>query len=281
MASGTRQTLYFKYMDVIKRIAEEENIEINGAFFEELFMNDFLSKDKNFKVHLLNYYSKDSDLDFRDCLARLTELMAYNPEYTEYDNIDFVKVVRAAIGDSPWFSETELHNHYTGDYSLDNKHTYVDSAFSVFENAINMVLDNKKFAKENNIEEPWTLKASDKRYNEIINKEEYYSEEGLNSLEIRIKKIRKELNTDLAPGFILDMIIANWDFLWNFKSTYEAIEYCIRLASNISDNPSILKQLRAFTLKDSTEKQASKIMNETFKNEKLHERLLEYFNRIN
>ena len=124
--TGTRQTFYLKTFEGMKELAEEEQIEVNGATFEDLFWNEYSGGDKNYTLQIKWLYNGNQNLE--NTLQNMTELMAYSEGYMKKENIDFLQVVRDAIGSSDWTDE----DVYKGDYHLGNREYHLDNVFDIF-----------------------------------------------------------------------------------------------------------------------------------------------------
>lgn len=74
MNTGKRLTLYFRYMDEMRKISEEENIQMNGSMLEELFFQRYLGENENLSVLLKLYYS--GQMTYRNMLSGIIEYLA-------------------------------------------------------------------------------------------------------------------------------------------------------------------------------------------------------------
>lgn len=259
--TGTRQTFYLKTFEGMKELAEEEQIEVNGATFEDLFWNEYSGGDKNYTLQIKWLYNGDQNLE--NTLQNMTELMAYSEGYMKKENIDFLQVVRDAIGSSDWTDE----DVYKGDYQLGNREYHLDNVFDIFYIIADEIKRHKELAETPMFKEqdkkPWDIPASDNRRKELLRDASIYSEAAIESFLQKEKNIRAELSKGVTPGRAIDLIIENWDYLWNYSSTYEAIEYCIVLTRRLTDKPMIRKKLRQFTKRISSEKQILNIIVES------------------
>lgn len=243
---GKGQTYYFKSLDAIKKIANEERIEVNGAMFEELFWEKYVGSNKIYKGYMKELYGNEKTL--RQIVINILDVMAYSTEYMNKQNLDFVKIVRDIIGSTVWYSPTD---NYT-DYTLDNRETRVNNITNILstivrelENRSNIVEKIPVFKNMN----PWEITVQDDRYAEILKNKVNYTPEKIAEFKIKEEKLRLSLNDDkILPGKILDLIVENWDYIWNFSSAYEAIEYCVVLSKDLCDKPLIRKKMRTFFL---------------------------------
>ncbi len=257
MGIGTRQTYYFKNLPGLKKLAEEEHEEVNGSTFEDLYWKSRIGDDPQYSRFIIYLYTEART--FRECLRDMVQTMAYSPSYMSETNIEFVKVVRSAIGNSDWIESEKEETYHPGDYRLNSRKRYIDGVFDIYQNIIRGINDNIEILEnspilKNNGYEPWTLPVGDDRYKKILTESSNYTEEAIGKFQYQYDTIEKELATNITPGQALDLIMANWNYLWQFSVTYEAIEYCIVLSNTLTDNPLIRKQLRNFCQQISLEK---------------------------
>lgn len=287
MGKGMRQTFYFKSLPGMKKVAEEEGEDVNGSVLETLYWNQYAGNDPNYRDYILLYYN--GDISLKDCMQGMIHVMAYTPGYMKKDNLEFVKCVRDVIGGSEWITPAQDSKHEAGDYALGNREYHLDYVFNVFDNILWQIKNNIEFINSTPIIEgtdykPWTLTAQDKRYKEVLSDQSNYTNEGIQQLEYRIRMIRKELEGEISPGRAMELIISNWDYLWQFKTTYEGIEYCLLLSRHLTEKPAIRRQLRHFAKKDSEEKNIINIYIETAVKkeviEQSNERLSKYAKKL-
>lgn len=256
--TGTRQTFYLKTFEGMKKLADEEQIEVNGATFEDLFWCEYSGGDKNYTRQITRLYNGEQN--FVHTLQNMTELMAYSEGYMKKENIEFLQVVRDAIGSSGWTDE----DVYKGDYHVGNREFQLDQIFDIFHIITDEINRNIELAETPLFKEqgkkPWEIPASDNRRKELLRNASIYSEAAIESLLQKEKVIRAELDSGVTPGRALDLIIENWEYLWNYTSTYEAVEYCIVLSRQLTDKPLIRKKLRQFTKRVSSENQILNII---------------------
>lgn len=256
--TGTRQTFYLKTFEGMKMLAEEEQIEVNGATFEALFWSEYSGSDKNYTRQITRLYNEEQD--FEHTLQNMTELMAYSDGYIKKENIEFLQVVRDAIGSSGWTDE----DVYKGDYHVGNREFQLDQIFDIFHIIADEIKRNIELAETPLFKEqgkkPWEIPASDNRRKELLRNASIYSEAAIESFLHKEKSIKAELSKGITPGQAIDLIIENWEYLWNYTSTYEAVEYCIVLSRQLTDKPMIRKKLRQFTKRVSSENQILNII---------------------
>ena len=256
--TGTRQTFYLKTFEGMKKLADEEQIEVNGATFEDLFWREYSGGDRNFTQQIKWLYNDEQDLEHT--LQNMTEIMAYNEGYIKKENIEFLQVVRDAIGSSDWTDK----DVYKGDYHVGNREFQLDQIFDIFHIITDEINRNINLAETPIFNEqgtkPWEIPASDNRRKELLSDTSIYSEAAIESFLHKEKSIKAELNSGVTPGRAIDLITENWTYLWNYTSTYEAIEYCIVLSRQLTDKPMIRKKLRQFTKQVSSENQILNII---------------------
>lgn len=251
--TGTRQTFYLKTYDGMKKLAEEEQIEVNGATFEALFWSEYSGGDKNYSRQITRLYNGEQN--FEHTLQNMTEIMAYSEGYMKKENIEFLQVVRDSIGLSDWTDK----DVYKGDYHVGNREFHLDQIFDIFYTITDEIKRHKELVEtpvlKQQGKEPWEIPTSDNRLKDILKDASNYSEAAIESFLQKEKIIKAELNSGVTPGRAIELIIENWEYLWNYTSTYEAIEYCIVLSRQLTDKPMIRKKLRTFAKRVSSEKQ--------------------------
>lgn len=249
MASGQRQTYYFKDLNAIKEIAKEENLEVNGSTFEELFWDKYAGTDETYKSKLKALYSGEQTL--RDTIMNVLETMAYNTRYMKKDNLEFIKVVREVVGTAEWF---DPEDNYT-DYRLDNRKTRVDNVADILGVIVRELEHRSNMVKEPIFSsmKPWEIEVQDSRYATVLKDESNYDEVKIAEFKMKEAKLRASFTNDITPGKALDLIIEHWDYMWNFSSVYEAVEYCITLSDKLNDKPLIRRKMRTFFINQSAQ----------------------------
>lgn len=246
MATGKRQTYYFKTLDAMKEIAKEEQIEVNGSMLEALFWERYVGLDNTYKGYMKELYTGEKTL--RQVIINILDVMAYSEEHMNKNNLEFVKIVRDILGSSVWYNPSD---NYT-DYTLDNRETRVNNIANILgtivrelENRSNIVEKTPIFQDMN----PWELTVQDERYSEILKNKDNYTQSKIKEFKIKEEELRFSLNDDnILPRKVLDLIIENWDYFWRFSSVYEAVEYCVILSKELCDKPLIRKKMRTFFL---------------------------------
>ncbi len=252
MANGKRATLYFKNYESLKNIAEEENIELNGATLEQVYLNLHLGEDEKYQFYLKSLYN--GDIDLRETLSRMIRLQAYNDNYMRKDNIELVKVIRDATGTSQWYKD----GRYAGDYALERREYYIDCMSEIYGAIARMIERNINLSESKGFEEykdtPWRIPSQDLRYKKTLQDKNNYSRTVIQLFLQREADFKSEVEASTRPGQILDLLLNGWEYFWNFKTTYEAIEFCLALTENISDNALIRKRVREFSRNYSMDK---------------------------
>lgn len=247
MGTGQRQTHYFKDLNAIKEVAKEENIEVNGSTFEELFWDKYVGNDETYKSKLKALYSGEQTL--KETIMNILDTMAYTPKYMVKDNIEFIKVVREAVGTADWFDPKD---NYT-DYRLNNRETRVDNIADILGVIVRELEHRSNMVKEPIFSslKPWEIAVQDGRYSEILKDESNYNEVKIAEFKMKEEKLREAFNDDITPGKALDLIIEYWDYMWNFSHVYEAVEYCVTLTEKLTDKPLIRRKMRTFFINQS------------------------------
>lgn len=263
MGTGTRQTFYYKTLKGMRCLAEEEGIDLNGSLLEELFWDKYTGTDESYAVCMKNLY--DGSRDLKQTLAGILEIMAYSDGHMVKENINFMRIVRDCIGSSEWCDKGENYK----DFRIDNKWRFVDELANIFASLANELEQRKAFVKDNTImneTEPWDtsfLPATDKRREQFLSNKVNYENDAIEAFRIRGKILKEELRGNASPGRVLELIIGNWDFFWNYSSAYEAAEYCITL-SDINDRPLLRTRMRKFFQDVSERQRTVKLTVESF-----------------
>ena len=245
MNTGKRLTLYFRYMDEMRKISEEENIQMNGSMLEELFFQRYLGENENLSVLLKLYYS--GQMTYRNMLSGIIEYLAYDSEHRKSQNLEFLKLMIEIVGSSDWRSGNVIE----GDYTNRNRKDHVDRIFNIMD-ILKMHIQERKDLCESspalkaaNIK-PWTMEVNDQTKVDILTKKETYEDMYIEMLDHRRDTILRELNNGVTPGRALELIAENWEYLYPYQSTYEAIEYCAKIAENLNENNILKKKIRRF-----------------------------------
>ena len=177
----------------------------------------------------------------------MLEMEAYDISYMQKNNKTLISIIRDSIGTSKWAERSQI-NWECGDYIYSTRESSIDYAFNAIDAVIFHLKNNLSVYKENeSFGKPWTWPVGDSRHAEILTNENYYKPGAIEQLEQRLTQIRKRLEGDITPGEAIDLILENWDYLWNYNTTYEAVEACVLLADHIADNKIIRRRLRDFS----------------------------------
>lgn len=253
MATPVKKTFYYTELDAINRVAKEDDIDVNGAYFQKLFFDKHMGNDEQIQRILIRFYN--DDINIKEVFMHVLDMMAYTPKYVKRGNVEFIKVIREAVGTADWY---DSEDNYT-DFRLDNRKTRLDVVADVLgtivaelEGRIKIVQDMPALKDM----QPWELPVQDERYAEILKNEANYGEAQIAEFKIKESKIRAAFTEDITPGRALDVIIEYWPYLWNFAFVYEAVQYCITLVKSLNDKPTIRKKMRAFFINQSAERAA-------------------------
>ena len=278
MATPIKKTYYYTELDAINRIAQEEDIDVNGALFQKLFFDKKLGTDEQIQRILISFYN--GEINIKEVFMHILDMMAYTPKYMKQDNVELIKVIRETVGAADWY---DPEDNYT-DYRLDNRKTRLDVVADVLGTIVDEIEGRIRLIKDMPAlkeMKPWELPVQDERYSEILKNEANYSEAKIAEFKIKESKIKAAFTEDITPGRALDIIIEYWQYLWNFSFVYEAVQYCITLTKSLNDKPMIRKKMRAFFINQSAERAAINLTVEHVISESQHkagtwQRLLAY-----
>lgn len=234
----------------MRRLAEEEGIDLNGSLLEDLFWNEYTGTDEAYTFLMKNLYEGSRNL--KQTMTGVLETMAYSEGHMVKDNVEFMKIVRDCIGSSDW---CENDANYT-DFRIDNRWRFVDTLADIFCILADELERRKSFVGTALIMrdvKPWDtslLPVTDKRREAFLTDEANYENDAVEAFRFRGQSLKKTFEDNVTPGRVIDLIIENWDFFWNYSCTYEATEYCVTL-SNISDRPLFRKRMRKFFREES------------------------------
>ena len=245
MGKGIRQTFYFKDLEAMKNLAEDENMEVNGSTFEDLFWEKYAGSDANYKAIARELYSNDSKIG--KCYQDVLQMMGYRDEYLDRNNLDFIKIIRESLNGAAWDNNEDTN--FT-DYRIENREFHIDNLSGIFKTIVTQLEFRKKFVNESKLlsEEltPWDMTVQDERYKDILMTEANYSDKAIENFKYIAQSFEEGLKQAITPKEVVDIIITNWEYLWNFASTYEAVEYCVVLANKLIDKPIIKRKIREF-----------------------------------
>ena len=95
--------------------------------------------------------------------------------------------------------------------------------------------------------EAYKFPVQDTRYTAVLKNPENYDEAVIDNFKQKEKNLRDALkDSHITPARVLDLIIENWEYMWNFSTVYEAVQYCVTLSSTLQDKPQIRKNMRNF-----------------------------------
>lgn len=170
----------------------------------------------------------NQDITIEDCLESIIETMAYLDYLRIKENKEIFPILEDLIAKSDWKSEwTEDCGDYDPDRSdlwLDCLYRCYDSKLRNFEASENTLkLMRKEITTENVLE-------MSKYHDSAITKEMYEKKDSLIKKRDHLKNIVE--SKVLSPAEALNLIKENWNFLYNWQSAYEAIEFCIIASTN-------------------------------------------------
>lgn len=223
----------------MQQICAEENEIFSHDILENLFWNAMFGADEDFQLILNDLYHGVKS--FRQSLFSILSIIAYNDKRHLIENIQLVKTIKQAVTGNDWKLARDSE---CGDYDPKCKNVWLNCIFSIYDNILNQINLRDEIAKNNtpfNNTNPWEIEIP----NAIpITKDIYFQK---NNISVKRESLKRQLNDpDVTPEIVVSLIGENFEYLYNYKSTYEALQFCILCCDEIADNPANRKSLRDF-----------------------------------
>lgn len=224
MSNGIRQTFYFKNLEMIRQIAEEESIEANGSTFEKTFFEKYIGDNDYYNKIMTDLYNQK--IDMKAAIMQIIEYMAYSDNSKVYKNLEFVKIIR----DITIFDNIASDIYKTNIYDIVSMLNYYAAKLEY-----NM----------NTHVEPWKLPICDEQLHIILKNPDNYNKNIIENIKLKENMLKNETHIS-TPIHVINAIIENWDYIWNRTFTYQHILYCLEHSNAIQDKPQIRKRIREF-----------------------------------
>lgn len=208
----------------------------------KIFLN-LLSKKKNFKTPRpstikCNYTCEDTSLELiiksyltdtrtaKDCLCRFIRRMAYRDCLRLKENEIIFPLMEDFLNEATWKSK---HTLDCGDYDPLRPEPWFRFIYSIYDNMLFDIYASEELLKI------WKQKITPESIMQVIQNPSITPEIYKNKDLLLLKK--EELETiinrnSFSPKEILLIIKENWNVLYHYQSTYEALEYCILCSEN-------------------------------------------------
>ena len=230
-----RFSLYLKERNEMEKLLKEEKLVLSSEVFEDCFWEKYIGTDRNFTFPLKNYYKGSSS--FQLTLVIITEVVAYDPVRRKPTCKTLADIVKQAVRGHSWVPE----NVWVGDYERDNKDRWLGCIYEILENVVEKIDLFSSIFKD---EYPWNSAAA-KEAN--ITKDVFLRR---NYLEICANNYKDKIqNNKLSPEQAVDLIIENFEFMYQNQSTYEALIFCLLMSNGLNEKEFIMHDLRNFCKK--------------------------------
>lgn len=185
------------------------------------------------------------EIDARDCLQTFIEHIAYDEDRRIKENEIILDLLEDFLQDATWKTEWTMD---CGDYDPTRPEPWLRCVYMAYSNKLyyvraaeeNLANEGKEITAEN-------IAKATSNWEISLTEEDY-----LNIAELKAKEnfLREKIcSGDFTPKEALLLVKDNWDLLYTYQSTYEAMEYCIAASENYATPKYFYSAFRDFGYK--------------------------------
>ncbi len=190
------------------------------------FKLNYACDDPSLEWHVKAYLSRN--ISAKKCLQSFIENMAYDENKRIKDNEIIFDILDDFLKNATWKTEWTID---CGDYNPSRPEPWLRCIYSIYSEKIFFMKEAEEFLKENGKDiTSKNIAAATVHWGMSVSEEEYLHKEDFVQKENQLRTIIE--SGDFTPYQALKMIKENWDYLYRYQSTYEAIEYCIAASEN-------------------------------------------------
>lgn len=163
------------------------------------------------------------EIDARDCLQTFIEHMAYDEDRRIKENEIIFDMLEDFLQDAKWKKEWTID---CGDYNPARPEPWLRIVYETYSNKL-FYLRNAESNLENEGKEvsAKNVAESTSHWGIPVTEAEYLHKEELEAKEAQLRE--KICSGNFTPLEALLIVKENWDLLYTYQATYEALEYCI------------------------------------------------------
>lgn len=187
---------------------------------------NFACSDATLEWHIKAFLSNESSA--RDCLQAFLEHMAYDSHLRIKENEVIFDMLEDFLQDATWKTEWTMD---CGDYDPARPEPWLRCVYEIYSNKLyylrnaerNLENEGKEISAKN-------VALATSQWGIPVTEEEYLHKEELEAKEAQLRE--KICSGNFSPKEGLLLVKDNWDLLYTYQSTYEAMEYCVAASEN-------------------------------------------------
>lgn len=188
--------------------------------------NNYSCADGTLEWHIKNYLNKQ--MTAGDCLQGFIEHMAYDDALHIKENEEIFPMVEDLLEGATWKTEWD---YGCENYNPSRPEPWLRCVHSIYGNKLYYIREAERLLEDSGKEiTAKNIAETTAHWGTSISEEDYLSRD---SLQTKAEYLRKKINSgDFTPKEALIMIKDNWELLYPYQSSYEAIEYCVAASEN-------------------------------------------------
>ncbi len=188
--------------------------------------NNFACEDSTLEWHIKAFLNNEENA--KDCLQVFIENMAYDDRKRIKENDIIFELLEDFLQNATWKTEWTMD---CGDYNPARPEPWLRCIHSIYGNKLFYIKNAEQLLTDSNKEiTAENVEKATSHWGIPVTAEEYTHKDDIASKE---KSLREKIESgNFTPKEALLMVKDNWELLYPYQSTYEAIEYCVAASEN-------------------------------------------------
>ncbi len=188
--------------------------------------NNFACEDATLEWHIKAFLNKE--ITAKKCLQAFIEYMAYDDDRRIKENEIIFDMLEDFLQEATWKTEWTMD---CGDYNPARPQRWLDCIHEIYGNKLFYIKNAEQFLTDFNKEiTAENIEEATAQWGNPISAEEYLHKEEIAE---KADTLREKVESgNYTPKEALLMVKDNWNLLYPYQSTYEAIEYCVAASEN-------------------------------------------------
>lgn len=189
---------------------------------------NYACDDSNLEMHIKAYLSRESTA--KECLQAFIELMAYDDKKHLKENVIIFDMLEDFLQSSTWKTEWTMD---CGDYNPARPEPWLRCIHDIYGTKLHYMKEAEEILQDSGKDvTAENIAATTAHWGITVSEEEYLHKDEITLKESHLRTTIESGN--FTPIEALHMLKDNWDLLYPYQSTYEAIEYCVAASENHS-----------------------------------------------
>lgn len=187
---------------------------------------NYTCEDENLAWNIVPYLN--DEITAKKCVQGILYYMAYHPHRQIKENCEIFEPLEGLLETATWKTEYDAS---CGDYNPHRPEPWLRCIHSIFGNMLFYMDEAERQLSEEGAE--ITPENIAERAGTYINYIDVEICRNRKEIETKEAQLKSQINSgDFTPKEALMMVKDNWQYLYPYQSTYEAIEYCVAASEN-------------------------------------------------